>query len=84
VTKKAMDRTVLLVDLRALRKQAKIGDREAAEIIGIGETTLKRVENGETPTLIIALKIAASYQLPVEDIWGVPEEADGEEPAATE
>ena len=83
MTKKASDRTVLLVDLRALREQANIGKQEAAKIIGIGKTTLARIECGDTPTLIIALKIAASYQLPVEDIWGVPEE-DGEESAATE
>lgn len=81
---KTEDKAVLLVDLGALREQAKIAIRTAAEIIGIGHTTLNRIEHGGIPTLAIALKIAASYQIPVEQIWGVAEEKDSEKSATNQ
>jgi DNA-binding XRE family transcriptional regulator len=68
------EEVVLLVDIRALRAQAKIAVIEAARIIGVGKSTLERVETGRMPSLSVALKIAASYGIPVEQIWGIPEE----------
>ena len=78
---KTLDKAVLLVDLKALREQTKIVVKTAAAIIGIGRATLSRIEHGDIPSLMIALKIAASYQIPVEQIWGVAEEKDSEKPA---
>lgn len=81
---KTLDKAVLLVDLKELREQAKIAVKPAAAIIGIGHATLSRIENGDIPSLVIALKIAASYQIPIEQIWGVAEEKDSEKPATNQ
>lgn len=69
----------LVVDLRALRQQTGCSAHEASHIIGIGESTLTRTETGAIPDLAIALKIAASYKIPAEQIWGFVEEEEEEE-----
>ena len=47
--------------------------KEAAEQIGITEAYLNMLEMGRRdPTLILALQIAACYQLQISDLWLEP------------
>ena len=61
----------LLMDLRSLRREAKLSTARVAELSGIGPSTLDRIESGEAPGLGNALRLARFLRTPVEEIWGL-------------
>ena len=64
-------RTRLLIDIAALRHKRKITLRDVAQAIKIGGPAICEAENGCTPRLDTALKIAQFLELPVEHIWAL-------------
>jgi DNA-binding XRE family transcriptional regulator len=69
------EKVVWIADLRKLRQEAKLTVEKAAEMIGIPDQSLSRLENGSLPTLANALKIARFLQWPMEEIWGLEDDA---------
>lgn len=59
----------LTVDLRTLRKRAKLGAGEFAKTIGVHRNLITRMEAGQTPKLETALKVAKFFGFRVEQIW---------------
>jgi DNA-binding XRE family transcriptional regulator len=58
-----------VTSLRRLRRQRKLGLRELARASGVSTSTLSIAENGHTPTLVNAAKIAAALGVSVYQIW---------------
>jgi len=67
----------LLMDLRGLRKEADISMAKVAWLSGIADSNISRMEIGEAPSLVNALKYARFLHLSVEEIWGIKETTDG-------
>lgn len=63
--------TRLLVDLRAMRESYGLSLRDVHKATGIGVATLLRTEQGATPSLENALRIAAVFGLSMEKIWAI-------------
>jgi transcriptional regulator with XRE-family HTH domain len=59
-----------VTSLRRLRRRRKLGLRELARASGVSTSTLSIAENGHTPTLENAAKIAAALGVSVYHIWG--------------
>jgi putative transcriptional regulator len=59
-----------------LRSKQKISQQELANAIGVSRKTISTVETGRfTPSVVIALKMAQYFELPVERIFELePEE----------
>jgi DNA-binding XRE family transcriptional regulator len=74
------DQLKLLVDIRGLRREAKVGLDAAAELLGVNRSSLARIETGTKPSLIDALKIARFLHLPVEQIWSFAEKKRATKP----
>jgi transcriptional regulator with XRE-family HTH domain len=58
-----------VTSLRRLRRRRKLGLRELARASGVSTSTLSIAENGHTPTLENAAKIAAALGVSVYHIW---------------
>lgn len=59
----------LICHVAALRETLNISYRETADAVGISHATLYQIERGGSPTLITALKLAAFFGRPIEQIW---------------
>jgi len=56
--------------LAKLRSKQKISQQQLAEAIGVSRKTISTVETGRfTPSVVIALKLARYFELPVEKIF---------------
>jgi DNA-binding XRE family transcriptional regulator len=66
----------LLMNLRDLRKEAGISSKELALLSGISESSIERIEWGDSPSLANALRLANVLNLSVADIWGLKEKKD--------
>lgn len=66
-----MGRARLKVDIRGLRREAGVGQVKAASLMDVAPMTLDRIEAGQAPNLVTALKIARFMQMAVEEIWGI-------------
>jgi len=64
-------RTRLLIDIATLRHDRGITLRDVGKEIKIGSPAICEAENGCTPRLDTALRIAAFLELPVERIWAL-------------
>ncbi|MEX2784062.1 helix-turn-helix transcriptional regulator [Streptococcus sp. H49] len=63
--------------LKELRKSRKLSQQELAQLVGVRRETIVHLENNRyNPSLELALKIAAIFQLPVEDIFQLNEKED--------
>lgn len=62
--------------LEELRKQRGIKQEELAEILDVSRQTIGSLENGRyNPSIILAIKIARFFDMPVEDIFIYEEDA---------
>ena len=53
-----------------LRAKRKLSQQQLADAIGVSRKTISTVETGRfTPSVIIALKLARYFEVPVEDIF---------------
>ena len=53
-----------------LRSQKKVSQQQLADKIGVSRKTISTVETGRfTPSVVIALKLANYFEVPVEDIF---------------
>lgn len=64
-------KTRLLVNIKQMRESRGITLRQVEKAIKVSNPALCQIENGCTPRLDIALKIANFLELPVEKIWGL-------------
>ncbi len=56
--------------IHKLRLQHKISQQELADAIGVSRKTISTVETGRfTPSVVIALKIASYFAIPVEQVF---------------
>lgn len=56
--------------IHKLRLQHKISQQELADAIGVSRKTISTVETGRfTPSVVIALKIAAYFAIPLEQVF---------------
>lgn len=62
--------------LRKYRFEAgELSQQELANITGVTRLTIHSIENGKfNPSVLLALKIAAFFKRPVEDIFYLPQE----------
>lgn len=59
--------------LRALRRRREVTLAELAEVTGISESTLSRLESGERqPTLKLLLPLARAHGVPLDELVGAP------------
>ena len=58
--------------VQELRKEQKITQEAFAEGVGVTRQTVIAIEKGNyTPSVLLALKIAKFFKLPVEDIFSI-------------
>ena len=58
--------------IHKLRLQHKISQQELAEASGVSRKTISTVETGRfTPSVVIALKIAEYFAIPVEQVFAL-------------
>ncbi|MEV6077077.1 MULTISPECIES: helix-turn-helix domain-containing protein [unclassified Streptomyces] len=63
--------------LRALRRERGITLADLASAIGVSESTLSRLENGQRrPSLELLLPLARTYDVPLDDLVGAPHTGD--------
>ncbi len=61
-------------NIAKLRGKLKISQQELADGIGVSRKTISTVETGRfTPSVVIALKLAAYFQVSVESIFSLEE-----------
>ena len=61
--------------LEELRKQRDIGQEALADILQVSRQTISSLENGRyNPSILLAMKIARYFGLPVEEIFLYEEE----------
>jgi DNA-binding XRE family transcriptional regulator len=70
------ERINLLMDLGGLRKEAGLSADNVAELSGIARSNIVRMENGDAPNMLTALKYARFLNLTVNEIWGLEEEKE--------
>ncbi len=57
-----------------LRSKRKISQQQLADLIGVSRKTISTVETGRfTPSVVIALKLAKYFEVPVESIFQLEE-----------
>jgi putative transcriptional regulator len=62
--------------LEELRRQSGIGQEALADILMVSRQTISSLENGRyNPSILLAIKIARFFQLPVEEIFLYEEES---------
>lgn len=60
----------MLNNVQQFRKQQKITQEEFAEAIGVTRQTIISIEKGNyTPSVLLALKIAEYFNVPVGDVF---------------
>lgn len=58
--------------IHKLRLQHKLSQQELADAIGVSRKTISTVETGRfTPSVVIALKIAAHFNVPVDQVFSL-------------
>jgi putative transcriptional regulator len=58
-----------------LRSRRKISQQELADIINVSRKTISTVETGRfTPSVVIALKLARYFEVPVEKVFELEDE----------
>ena len=61
--------------IRVYRAEHRLSQGDLAEIIGVSRKTISTIEVGKfVPSTVIALKIARHFDVPVEQIFSLPEE----------
>ena len=61
-------------NIAKLRGKLKISQQDLADGIGVSRKTISTVETGRfTPSVVIALKLAVYFQVPVESIFNLEE-----------
>lgn len=61
-------------NIAKLRSKRKISQQQLADLIGVSRKTISTVETGRfTPSVIIALKLARYFEVPVESIFALDE-----------
>lgn len=57
--------------LKDLRDYYGISQRELAQRVGVGKTTISEIERGDRlPNVMTAIRIARALKTTVEEIWG--------------
>ena len=66
-----------VIDCRLKEERSKLGitQKQLADGIGISERSIINIESGRTPSLPTAIRLAAYFQLSVEQLFQLPEEA---------
>ncbi|MGT2910600.1 helix-turn-helix transcriptional regulator [Streptococcus cameli] len=65
----------IINQLKAVRKKHKMSQQELAQLIGVRRETIVHLENDRyNPSLEMALKIAAVFQVSIEDIFQLKKE----------
>jgi putative transcriptional regulator len=65
--------------LEELRKQGSIRQEDLADDLNVSRQTIGSLENGRyNPSIILAIKIARYFNLPVEEIFIYEEESENE------
>jgi DNA-binding XRE family transcriptional regulator len=67
------DQVQLLLDLRGMRREAGMPLAEVVKLSGVCKSNYERLQNGATPSLDNALKLARFLRMPVEEIWKLKE-----------
>ena len=62
--------------IRVLRAERQISQTDLADAIGVSRKTISTIEVGRfTPSTVISLKIARYFDVPVEDVFSLTDEA---------
>jgi putative transcriptional regulator len=62
-------------NIAKLRSKRKISQQELADIINVSRKTISTVETGRfTPSVVIALKLARYFEVPVEKVFELEDE----------
>ena len=60
--------------IRVFRAEHQISQEQLADAIGVSRKTISTIEVGRfTPSVVIALQIARYFQVPVEEIFALPD-----------
>ena len=70
-----MPSTRLLIDLSTMRRMRGVTMRKAADATGVSIAVFCQIEQGCTPSLATALKIADFVDMPIEKIWSLKRKA---------
>lgn len=66
---------ILLNRLKELRARDGLSQTELAKLTGSSRQTISLIERGDyLPSILIALKIAKVFQMPVDDVFSMKEE----------
>ncbi|UUO21834.1 helix-turn-helix transcriptional regulator [Colwellia sp. M166] len=61
-------------NIAKLRSKRKVSQQQLADLIGVSRKTISTVETGRfTPSVVIALKLARYFEVPVESIFALDE-----------
>lgn len=62
--------------IRVFRAERRMSQADLAEAIGVSRKTISTIEVGRfTPSTVIALKIARYFEVPVEEVFSLTEDA---------
>lgn len=68
---------VLLNRLKELRARDGLSQTDLAKLTGSSRQTISLIERGDyLPSILIAMKIAKVFQMPVDDVFSIKEEND--------